>query len=89
MHQPDIFSIVLLLIFLGLTLWGVYLWRFPESVASESLMYRWIYYWLIAWTREKPLEQPKLTERGIRIYAVIVICIGLFGLLLSGSMVFK
>jgi hypothetical protein len=71
---------------LAIILWGLRLWRKPASLHPDSLMYRYIYYRFFAWRHEKEEISGRLTEKQIRIYAIMAIVIGAF-IIVTGLMV--
>ena len=83
-------ALILLVAGTAQLLWSLHLLHKPESLSSDSLMYKWIY---MRWTfnifrKDSDFGNPKLSRRQIQRYAIIgifvatfLIVIGLWGML--------
>lgn len=79
-NQTSFWEMVAILMSLAMVLWGLRLLHKPTSLHPDSYMYRRIYYRFFAWRRRDVERSPKLTDRQIRLYAVAVVVIGVFGI---------
>ena len=82
MEKADGLSVCLLIILSGLVFYGFHLYFSPTSVAPESLLYRWIYYWFVALSHKEAQEPPRVSERQIKVFGAIIGILGAIGILL-------
>ena len=75
--QTSVWGMVVILMGLAMALWGLRLLHKPVSLHPDSYMYRYIYYRFFAWRRRDMESSPKLTDRQIRLYAIVTALIGI------------
>lgn len=78
-NESDMFSVLLWILFVFIALMGIFLFVFPNSLGSDSPMYRWIYYRYFAWSKEDMENAPKYSKRRVRTFAAIAFLIGIVG----------
>lgn len=79
--ELSFWGLVLTLMGLAMALWGLLLWFKPDSLRPDSYMYRHIYFRFFSWGR-KAKGPVELTARQIRIYAFLVIVVGVIGVVI-------
>ncbi|NOZ73269.1 MAG: hypothetical protein GXP38_15420 [Chloroflexi bacterium] len=77
--ETDMFSVFLWMLFVVITLTGIFLFLVPNSLSSNSPMYRWIYYRYFAWSKEDMENAPKFSKKRVRIFAAITFFVGIVG----------
>lgn len=82
--ESDMFSVFLWMIFVFITFMGLFLFVVPNSLSSNSPMYRWIYYRYFAWSKEDMENAPKFSEKRVRIFAAIAFFVGIVGTIIGG-----
>ncbi len=84
----DLMTIVFLVGGILILIWSLNLFRNPESLSPDSMMYKWIYMqWTSsAWQKDSDFANPDLSYEQIRRYAIIgfvvsgvLILVGLWG----------
>lgn len=83
LKETSFWGMTAILMGLIMALWGLRLMHNPATLPPKSYMYRYIYYRFFAWRREDIESPPKLTERQIRLYAIVIIIIGILGIVIG------
>ncbi len=63
-------------------IWGRLLWRFPSLYNPESILYRQVYLWYVAWFRKEADESFSLRDDEVVKAGRLIFVISAFGLLL-------
>jgi len=86
-NETSFWGAIAILMGLAMALWGLRLVYKPASLPPDSYIYRYIYYRFLAWRREDMERSPKLTNRQIRLYAITIIIIGIFGIVIGVTVI--
>lgn len=86
MAEPDWWSYVVVVVVsmgFGVIGWSLRLWRRPNALSPDSLMYRHFYLTWYVWLGGDREETGRLTERQIKCFAIGGVAVGVVAVLAS------